>query len=278
MRGSELDDKAHTLSVDHHLAGMFEIHGDPARDVRLHLPQPPIGLARVAHQHAGFQHRIQIIDHFRGPFVMDDRHDFPAPELAELVGSRLCHDLVNPLSAISNGMELIDLSGAPRTPELDLIGGAIAEAMARIRFFRVAFGTARGDETLSERELRDILAAIYGTGRLSVDWHISGDLPRRDAKLAFLLLNCCETALPLGGTLTIRHESKGWEVTGEGRKLMIEPENWGLLDPPALSPTSPPPSRVQFALLAKEAGQRRLCLAQMPNPADQRVSVRVQPA
>lgn len=175
-------------------------------------------------------------------------------------------------------MELIDLSGTPRSPELDLIGSAIAEAMARIRFFRVAFGSARGGETLSERELREIMQAIYGAGRLSVEWQISGDLPRRDAKLAFLLLNCCETALPLGGTLTIRRDGTGWEATGTGRKLTIDPETWGLLDLPALSQTSLPPARVQFALLAKEAGRRRLRAAQIPAPTDDQISVRLTPA
>lgn len=206
---------------------------------------------------------------------MDDRHDFPMPDLAELVGSRLCHDLVNPLSAISNGMELIGLSGAPRTPELDLIGSAIEDAMARIRFFRVAFGAARAGETLSERELRDIVAAIYGTGRLKVDWQISGDLPRKDAKLAFLLLNCAETALPLGGCLTAQREGKMWELSGEGRKLAVDEALWQLLDDPALVVASPPASRVQFALLAKEMTDRGQRARLVQDQEDLRFTVRV---
>ncbi|MGI3184022.1 histidine phosphotransferase family protein [Nioella aestuarii] len=190
---------------------------------------------------------------------MDDRHDFPLPELAELVGSRLCHDLVNPLSAISNGMELIGLSGAPRSPELDLIGSAIEDAMARIRFFRVAFGAARADETLSEREMREIVAAIFGSGRLTVDWQVRGDLPRKDAKQGFLLLNCAESVLPLGGCLSVRREGERWELSGTGRKLAIDETLWQLLDEPALAVASLPASRVQFALLARdtaENGQR----------------------
>lgn len=206
---------------------------------------------------------------------MDDRHDFPVPDLAELVGSRLCHDLVNPLSAISNGMELIGLSGAPRTPELDLIGSAIEDAMARIRFFRVAFGAAQGGETLSEREIREIVTAIYRGGRLGVDWQIAGEMPRRDAKLAFLLLNCAETALPLGGTLTIRRDGEGWAVMGEGRKLVIDADLWQVLDSPALAGQSTPASRVQFALLARETAQRacRVRLAHDPEMLQFSVSV-----
>lgn len=208
---------------------------------------------------------------------MDDRQTFATPDLAELVGSRLCHDLVNPLSAIANGMELIGLSGATRTPELDLIGSAIEDAMARIRFFRVAFGTARGGETLSEREMRDIVTAIYGSGRLAVTWQISGDLPRRDAKLGFLLLNCAETALPLGGNLSIRQDGPVWRLEGEGRKLVIDPETWGVLDLPALSDAPPPASRVQFALLAREIAARGMRLTLSPDAEAGQLSLTLQP-
>lgn len=187
---------------------------------------------------------------------MDDRHEFPIPDLAELVGSRLCHDLVNPLSAISNGMELIGLSGIPHSPELDLIGSAIDDAMARIRFFRVAFGSAREGETLSEREMREIVSATYAGGRLSVDWSISGDLPRREARLILLFLNCVETALPLGGGLDVRRVAAGWEVSGEGRKLVFDADLWQILEQPNLAVASLPASRVQFALLARECAER----------------------
>lgn len=209
--------------------------------------------------------------------MMDDRHDFPLPELAELVGSRLCHDLVNPLSAISNGMELIGLSGTRRTPELDLIGSAIEDAMARIRFYRVAFGAARAGESLSEREIREIVSAIYGGGRLAVDWQVAGDLPRRDVKLAFLLLNCTETALPLGGSLSVTRAGDTWEVSGEGRKLSVDAELWQMLDAPALARAAPPANRVQFALLAKEAAARGQHVRLVQNPEAQTISAQLVP-
>jgi len=149
--------------------------------------------------------------------MMDDRHHVAAPGLSELVGSRLCHDIVNPLSAIANGIELLTLSGAPRTPEIELIASAVNDAMARVRFYRIAFGAAGADDRLSARELREILTALYAGGRQDVDWHIAGDLSRRDAKLAFLMLGCAETAFPLGGRLRIERSGAGWRLTGAGR-------------------------------------------------------------
>ena len=190
--------------------------------------------------------------------MMDDRHDFMEPDLSQLVGSRLCHDIVNPLSAISNGIELLALSGAPSSPEIDLIASAVGDAMARVRFYRIAFGAAREGETLSERELREILTALFSGGRHDVDWQIAGDLPRRDAKLAFLMLSCAETGFPLGASLQLTNADGGWRLTGAGRKLAGDDALWGLLHGPALPGEAPPPGRVQFALLAQELAARGL--------------------
>jgi len=191
---------------------------------------------------------------------MDDHRDFPTPDLAELVGSRLCHDLVNPISAISNGLELLALSGAVPTPEIELIGDAVRDALARIRFFRIAFGAARPGETISARETREILAEIYGASRLDVRWQIDEDLPRADTKLGFLLLNTAETAFPLGGTLGISRGASGWMLEANGRKMSVEDANWQALITPGLA-TSPPPARVQFALLTQEVAIRDAALS-----------------
>ena len=64
----------------------------------------------------------------------------PLPEggLAATLASRICHDLTSPLGAIANGLELLTLSDAQRTPELDLIAESVESANARLRFFRLA--------------------------------------------------------------------------------------------------------------------------------------------
>lgn len=64
-------------------------------------------------------------------------------DLTSLVGTRICHDLVNPLGAISNGVELMTLSGVQRSPELDLIEESIQSASARIRFSGSPMARAR---------------------------------------------------------------------------------------------------------------------------------------
>jgi histidine phosphotransferase ChpT len=68
-------------------------------------------------------------------------------EIATLVGSRLCHDLANPIGSISNGLELLNLSDTVSGPEFDLTVQSVQEAIARLEIYRVAFGTA-GDGTI----------------------------------------------------------------------------------------------------------------------------------
>ena len=65
--------------------------------------------------------------------------------LASLIGSRICHDLISPIGAICNGLELMQLDGRPISPEMTLISESVNHANARIRFLRVAFGMA-GDQ------------------------------------------------------------------------------------------------------------------------------------
>jgi len=120
-------------------------------------------------------------------------------DLSALVASRLCHDLGNPLGAVSNGVELLQMSGMANSPEMALIADALRDTEARLRFFRIAYGVARPDQHISEREARNILSQMYSAGRLTVDWLLTGDLPRHHVKSAFLMIACAEAALPRGG-------------------------------------------------------------------------------
>ena len=74
-------------------------------------------------------------------------------DLAALVGSRICHDLISPIGAIGNGVELMMMDRASASPELALIAESVASANARIRYFRVAFGTAGADQRIARSEV-----------------------------------------------------------------------------------------------------------------------------
>ena len=71
------------------------------------------------------------------------------PDLAALIASRICHDLISPLGAIGNGVELLAMEPGGTRPEMALISESVANANARIRFFRICFGQASSDQRIS---------------------------------------------------------------------------------------------------------------------------------
>jgi histidine phosphotransferase ChpT len=177
---------------------------------------------------------------------MIDRHDLTA-----LIGSRICHDLISPIGAIGNGVELLMMQPGPQGPEVALISESVANANARIRFFRVAFGVSSTDQRIGRSEVQDILTEITRGGRLQIGWTSSTDTDRAAVKLAFLLLLCVETALPYGGRVRIVASDSGWLMEAEGSRLKVDPDLWEVLSNPR-APAKIGPAQIQFALVPEE--------------------------
>lgn len=190
--------------------------------------------------------------------MADDVAPMPA-DLAALVGSRLCHDLISPLGAIGNGIELLAMSGGgAASPEMQLIGEAVANASARLKFFRIAFGQAGAEQRLGRPEISTILADLARGGRQEFDWQAEGDQPRREVKPVFLALLCLEAALPWGGRVTITRPDGGWLLQASARRTKPDPALWAWLDGAGAGTLTP--AQVQFALLPPEVSRlgRRL--------------------
>lgn len=187
---------------------------------------------------------------------MPDRYDINA-----LLGSRICHDLISPIGAIGNGVELLVMDGMKPGPELTLIAESVASANARIRFFRIGFGASGTDQRIGSPEVQSILADLTRGGRLSIDWSGPADLPRREVKLAFLLIMCLETAMAFGGRITVEWTESRWRISGLAPKMKIDPALWEVLSNPAASyPITP--AQVHFALLPDELA-RQACKLQV---------------
>ena len=177
---------------------------------------------------------------------------------ANLIGSRICHDLISPIGAINNGVELLSMSPGAASAELDLIAESADNASARIRFFRIAFGEA-GEQMIGASEITSILRAVYEDTRLSVTWSQSTPKSRSMVRLGFLALQCLESALPYGGKIEITEHDGDWTLFAKADKTMVVEGLWNMLsgteDYAALTP-----SQVQFGLLptTAEGLQRRV--------------------
>lgn len=180
-----------------------------------------------------------------------------APDLAALIGSRICHDLISPIGAINNGLELLGMAGDMSGPELSLISESVDNASARIRFFRLAFGAA-GTQEVSRREILSVLDDITRGSKLEVDWHLEGGAQRADVRLVFLAQQCLETAMPYGGEIGISKDVNGWSVRGNSEKFRVDPDLWSMLAQGRIH-ADITPAQVHFALLAvhcRDEGRR----------------------
>jgi histidine phosphotransferase ChpT len=183
------------------------------------------------------------------------RHDLTA-----LIGSRICHDLISPIGAISNGVELLQMDNAQASPEVALIAESVANANARIRFFRLAFGAASAGQRIGRTEVQEILTETTRGGRLQVGWTSGNDIPRDGARLALLLLMCAESAMPYGGRVRIVADENRWLIEAEASKLKVDPDLWEVLSNPAAEKDIGP-AQVHFALVPDELARQSRMLS-----------------
>ena len=182
-------------------------------------------------------------------------------ELSQLLGSRLCHDLVSPLGAIGNGVELLEMSpefpGIDASPELKLIAESVSSARARIELFRVALGQVQGDQRIASAGLAQLLDGFSAQGRMQVHLDAQGDFPRAEMRMIMLAMMCLESAMPWGGKVTVLHGPAGWRLVAEADRTKEDAGLWAWLG--GDTPRSPMPSEVHFPLLSEalaKAGRR----------------------
>ncbi|MGZ8400868.1 MAG: histidine phosphotransferase ChpT [Methyloceanibacter sp.] len=139
-------------------------------------------------------------------------------ELVALVSSRICHDVINPVSAISNGLELLaeEPDEAMREAAMDLIRKSAAQASAKLQFARLAFGAAGSagaeiDLRDAEKVAREFLA---GSGKHQVTWQGPAvTLPKNKVKLLLNLVALGAVALPRGGVVNVEIEGTPPDVS-----------------------------------------------------------------
>jgi len=129
-------------------------------------------------------------------------------DLAALVSSRICHDIINPVSAISNGLEMLgeDPDAEMREAAMDLIRKSASQASAKLQFARLAFGAAGSagaeiDLRDAEKVARDF---VRGSGKHEVAWQgPAAMVPKNKVKLLLNLVALGVLALPRGGTVSV---------------------------------------------------------------------------
>ena len=140
------------------------------------------------------------------------------------------------------------MTGSASGPEMALVSDSAANALARIRLFRLGFGAASEGQQVASDEVVSILRAVYADARVKPDWQVTGAQDRMEVKAALLAMLCIESALPGAGTITIGKTADHWTLRAEAVRLNLDPQTWAVLKG-APVPASLTPAAVQFALL-----------------------------
>ena len=141
-----------------------------------------------------------------------------ALDLASLLCSRVCHDVISPVGAIVNGLEMLDDEKDPemRTFALDLVKKSATVASAKLQFCRLAFGAAgSAGASIDTGDAETVTRGLFGDDKIKLDWRAPRVLmPKNKVKL---ILNLCLVAagtIPRGGTMSV-------EVEGAGDDAMV---------------------------------------------------------
>ncbi|MGV3511308.1 MAG: histidine phosphotransferase family protein [Novosphingobium sp.] len=155
-----------------------------------------------------------------------------ALDLASLLCSRLCHDMLSPVGALSNGLELL---ADEKDPEMrkrcfELLEQSAKASADKLKFFRLAFGAAGGfGDQVPVNEARALIDALAGSnGRVSVNWMFGVDALAKPAVKTLLNLALIGLdALVRGGTLDIGAEVNGGAieivVRAAGQRVAFDP-------------------------------------------------------
>jgi len=174
-------------------------------------------------------------------------------EFASLLCSRLCHDLLSPVGAINNGIEMLADEDDPsmRARWLELLAESARTSAEKLKFFRLAFGAGGGfGETIDTNEIRKAIEGLlFGNSKIVLGWIV--DVPAMPKNAARILLNLAMIAIDTlirGGRLDIGVEGGEIVLRAEGGRLVLADDIRAALTG---ADDQPPVSRTAQAWLAR---------------------------
>lgn len=156
----------------------------------------------------------------------------------ELLASRICHDIISPVGAINNGVELLQEIGADGLDDgLELIAYSAEQSAAKLAAFRLAYGAGGRDPHIKPEDVQKVFGAlIKGEGKVSQTWDPYGNLgpdplPPGYCKMLMCAMMLAMEALPKGGYISVRPgmgENEGHSLIiaeGEGATIRAQVED-----------------------------------------------------
>lgn len=142
--------------------------------------------------------------------MADTSKELEASDLGALLCSKVCHDIISPVGAITNGLELMeeDIDGSMRDMAMDLIKRSATQASAKLKFARIAFGAAgSAGAEIDTGDAEEVAQGYMVAEKADLEWTITRQyLPKNQVKLILNLLMLALNCVPQGGKIVISME------------------------------------------------------------------------
>jgi len=146
-------------------------------------------------------------------------------DLAALLCSRVCHDVISPVGAVANGLEVLDEEDDEemRKMALDLVRRSARQASAKLQFCRIAFGAAgQAGSMLDLGEAGEIARLFVGEEKVKLDWRAPpGPREKSEAKLLLNMMLMAMAAIPRGGVVTVGAGDASLTAVAEGEGARV---------------------------------------------------------
>jgi histidine phosphotransferase ChpT len=147
-------------------------------------------------------------------------------DLAALLCSRVCHDIISPVGAIANGLELMDdpeVDAEMKATALNMVRSSAKTATAKLKFCRIAFGASgSAGAQIDMGEAGEMAKDFVGNEKIRLDWQAPREnRPKAEVKLVLNMLMLAMAGIPRGGVVTVTVEGRNFLVSAKGERAKV---------------------------------------------------------
>jgi histidine phosphotransferase ChpT len=147
-------------------------------------------------------------------------------DLASLLCSRVCHDVISPVGAIANGLELMDdaeTDAEMKKTALEMVKSSAKTATAKLKFCRIAFGASGSAGALIDMsEAGEVARGFVGDEKVKLEWNAPREnRPKQEVKLLLNMLLMAISGIPRGGVVSVGVDGRNFVVTAKGERAKI---------------------------------------------------------
>lgn len=156
-------------------------------------------------------------------------------DLAALLCSKVCHDVISPVGAIANGLEVLEdeQDAEMRDIAFDLVRRSSRQASAKLQFCRIAFGAAgSAGSSIDTGDAEDVAKKFIGEDKVTLEWEVPREIrPKNQVKLMLNLVILAISSIPRGGKITMGvADGGGLTARAEGKNAKVPEKTLVMLE------------------------------------------------